>query len=67
MLVAVEVGVALSRPPKVDRISRQVVEVDYRGDFLAELVEAELIACQMAHRPDVVMPVYSRVDDILEL
>lgn len=60
MLIVVEVGVALSRPPKVDRISKVVVEAE---DELA----GELIACQMAHRPGVAMPVYSRVLDISEI
>ena len=60
MIIAVEVGVALARPPKVDRISRVVVEADSE-------TEGELIACQMVHRPDVTMPVYSRVVDILAI
>lgn len=60
MIVAVHVGVALSRPPGVDRISRILVEADSE-------IEAMLIACQMAHRPDVVMPVSSEVVDILEI
>ncbi len=55
MILAYEVGAALSRPPHTDRISRVVVECDSE-------VEGELIACQMvACREDVVMPTYSRL------
>jgi hypothetical protein len=68
MIVAVEVGVALTRPPKTDRISRVLVEVDLVGeDWFGAETEAQLIACWMVCRPDVVMPVYSKVTDILEV
>jgi hypothetical protein len=60
MLVAVEVGVALSRPPRVDRISKVLVEAPTE-------IEAQLLACQIACRRDVVMPVYSQVLDVLAL
>lgn len=66
MLVVVEVGVALSRPPRVDRLSRVVVEVPFTGSFQDAETEAALIACQMAAvRPEVVMPVSSVVVDVL--
>lgn len=51
-MFTIEVGVALSRPPKTDRIS-QVQVLAFTES------EAHLTALQMAHRPDVVMPVFS--------
>jgi len=71
VIVAVEVGVALSRPPRLDRLSRVLVEVEFDpitgpGWFSAE-TEARLVACWMATRPDVVMPVSATVVDILEV
>lgn len=61
MLLVVEVGAALSRPPHTDRISKVIVECQTE-------IEGELIACQIAesHR-EVVMAVYSKVIDILEI
>lgn len=57
MIFKVQVGVALSRPPKVDRLS--VVAVDADG-----WIDADTIACQMAMcHPDVVMAVSSKVLD----
>lgn len=67
MIVAVEVGVALSRPPKLDRMSRVLVEVEFDGSFFAAETEARLLATDIAMRPDVVMPVYAQVIDILEI
>lgn len=70
MIVAVEVGVALSRPPKVDRISRVLVEVEFdpmTDSFFDAELQAELIATHMATRPDVVMPVSSKVVGIIEI
>jgi hypothetical protein len=57
MIVIVEVGVALSRPPGIDRISKVVVEATSE-------IEGELIACQMVCRKDVVMPVYSKIMEV---
>jgi hypothetical protein len=57
MIVVVEVGVALSRPPKVDRISKVIVEAD-------SALDGELLACRMVCRPDVVMPVYSKLLEV---
>lgn len=67
MLVAVEVGVALSRPPRTDRISRVIVEVEFTGDWLVAESEARITACWIATRRDVVMPVSAVVTDILEV
>jgi hypothetical protein len=61
MLLVVEVGVSLSRPPKLDRISRIVVECDNE-------VAGELLACQIAQsHSEVVMAIYSKIEDILEI
>jgi len=61
MIVVVLVGVATSRPPKIDRISKVIVEA-------SDETEASLIACQMVLvHSGVVMPVWSQVTDILEI
>ena len=61
MIVAVEVGVALGRPPRLDRVSRVLVEA-------VDELEGELLATQLACcRRDVAMPVWSRVVDVLEI
>lgn len=71
MIVAVEVAVALRRPPVIDRWSRVVVSVAVRPDLAdwdAAEIEAQLLATWIASaRPDVVMAVAARVVDILEL
>ena len=56
-IFAVEVDLALSRPPKIDQTVMIVVDAE-------DGVAAELLACQMAQaRNDVVMAVGSRVID----
>lgn len=68
MIVVVEVGVALARPPRLDRLSRVLVEVDFDGDFFTAETEARILACLIAGgRSDVVMPVSATVTDILEI
>jgi len=70
MIVAVEVGVALSRPPREDRISKVIISVDCATSaaiWQAE-IEARLAATQMAAGwPGVVMAVRSDILEILEL
>lgn len=69
MLVAVEVGVALSRPPRLDRLSRVVVDVPFdpvTGSWLAAEADACLTAIGMATgRPGVVMAVSAGVVEIV--
>jgi hypothetical protein len=61
VIVAVEVGVALGRPPRLDRLSRVLVEAD--SEVEGRLVATQMAACQ----PGVAMPVWSAVVDVLEL
>lgn len=59
MIVAVEVGVATTRPPRHHATVFVVVEAEHE-------TEALLVACQMAGcHPAVVMPVCSAVVEIL--
>lgn len=71
MIVAVEVGVALRRPPRLDRLSRVLVEVEFdplTGRWEQAEMEAELLAIEIAAgRPDVVMAVSSEITAILEV
>lgn len=71
MIVAVEVGVALSRPPRLDRLSRVLVDVPFNpltDSWFAAEVEAQLIAIDIAaSRRDVVMPVSAKLTDIIEI
>lgn len=67
MMVVVEVGTALSRPPQIDRLSKIIVDVPFDGDFEASETEARIIACQMSCRDDVVMPVSATVVDIIAI
>jgi hypothetical protein len=71
VIVVVEVGVALRRPPRVDRISRVVVSVDTPSDgsrlYEAEQ-EARLVATYVATgRPDVVMAVSAAITHVIEI
>lgn len=69
MTVAVEVGIALSRPPRLDRYSRVLVSVDF--DPLTDSWDeaerqAEWTALAIAQgRPEVVMAVSSCITEIL--
>lgn len=70
MIVVVEVGVALTRPPRLDRISRVVVDVPCPSwrDLPAAETDAELTALGIAAaQPDVVMPVFSRVVEVRDV
>lgn len=71
MIVIVEVGVALSRPPRTDRISRIVVDVAMdprRPDWDRAETEARLIAAHIASgRPGVVMPVSATVTGVTDV
>lgn len=70
MIAVVHVGVALSRPPTLDRVSRVVVSVDCDSwaDVWAAELEAKLLATWIASaRPDVVMPVWAEVVELLEV
>lgn len=61
MIVVVEVGVALARPPRHDKTVWVVVAADTE-------TEARLIACQMAASTrGVVMPVSADIVDMLEI
>lgn len=61
MLARVMVGVALSRPPKLDDSIMVLVEADTEN-------EAQLIAAQIASaNPLVVMPVSTEIIDLLEI
>ena len=69
MIGVVEVGVALSRPPRLDRLSKVVVDVpcdDHRRLWAAEQ-KARVVACWMAARRDVVMVVSAEVTELLEV
>lgn len=70
MIAAVEVGVALARPPRTDRLCRVVVEVacaSWRELPAAELEALALALAIASARPDVVMPVSARIVDVLEV
>jgi hypothetical protein len=60
MIVAVEVGVSLGRPPRHDATVYVLVEAD-------TVTEGSLVACQIATcHPAVAMPVSSRVVSAVE-
>ena len=59
MIATVHVGVALSRPPKVDELRRIIVEADAETD-------AKLLACQIA-MCTCVMPVSAEIVEITDL
>lgn len=70
VIVAVQVGVALTRPPRTDRYSRILVHADIdpaNPDWFAAETEARLTACHIAHRPDVVMVVSAVITDLLDV
>lgn len=61
LIVKVEMGVATNRPPKIDRLSNVIVDAETE-------TEALLVACQMTLVwADVVMPVHSKIIEILEI
>jgi hypothetical protein len=58
VIYAVEVGVALARPPRVDAVKYVLVEAESQ-------VAARLLACQIAAAdPRVVMPVSDEIVDL---
>ena len=59
MVATVHVGVALTRPPKVDELRRIIVEADTETD-------AKLLACQIA-MCTCVMPVSAEIVEITDL
>lgn len=77
MLVIVEVGLALARPPREHRTVRVAVAVEVSDfDFFSAETEAQLVAAQIAmigHPLDnmagegVVMPVRTTILDVREI
>ena len=69
MIALVDVDVALRRPPRADRRLRYAIAVDVDGLEVAAAERAAELAAQQwaASRPGVVMPVASRVVEVLEV
>lgn len=62
LLIAVDVDVALSRPPMVDAVRRVLVSVPLvHDDFDSAESEAMLVAAQLVMHGEVVMPLGARV------